>query len=407
LNALIKDKKYSMVKIHGAKKNIITGEDTSASLITTISSLGKDREKGETFAIEGYKKPLVNAILNNRTLVVMGYSGSDDFSIGPLLNEFPNLNKIIWMEHADTNLEIYKIQKADASSKKGVYPKSATTLSTLSKKFAYEIDYLVGRTSDIISKEFSPLFSIRPGEGKIVPKADCVVGFEEWVRTVYPDISEIKKFGMTSLIFSDLANPERCLSVSERGKVLAEKKRDDKSLSFFLGTIGLIYDARGDYDNALKHYQESLRIAEQLGNLSIKAVYLNNIGMIYRVRGDYENALKHYQEALRIAEQLGNLKGKAAYLNTIGQTYKDRGDYENALKHYQEALRIAEQLGNLSNKATYLNNIGAIYDAREDSENALKSFEDALQIDEQLGDTQGKKIRLQWIEHIKNKKIKK
>jgi hypothetical protein len=49
---LIDNNKYSIYKIHGSKRNIVTNKDTSDSLITTISALGKEREEGETFAIE-------------------------------------------------------------------------------------------------------------------------------------------------------------------------------------------------------------------------------------------------------------------------------------------------------------------------------------------------------------------
>ena len=42
----------------------------------------------------------------------------------------------------------------------------------------------------------------------------------------------------------------------------------------------------------------------KLGNLSGKAMDLNNIGEIYRAKGNYPEALKRYEEAIKIDEKL-------------------------------------------------------------------------------------------------------
>jgi hypothetical protein len=107
---LIADGKYLVYKLHGSKKNIITGEDTKDSLVTTLSALGREREAGETFAIESFKKPAVHRLLEGRILVVMGYSGSDDFDIGPTLKELHNLSHLVWINHSsELTPEIFPI----------------------------------------------------------------------------------------------------------------------------------------------------------------------------------------------------------------------------------------------------------------------------------------------------------
>ena len=51
---LVDDGKYSLYKIHGSKRDIIKKKNTQKSIITTITALGKNREEGETFAIEPF-----------------------------------------------------------------------------------------------------------------------------------------------------------------------------------------------------------------------------------------------------------------------------------------------------------------------------------------------------------------
>ncbi|MHA1146526.1 MAG: SIR2 family protein, partial [Candidatus Helarchaeota archaeon] len=91
---------YPICKIHGSKKNIITGKLTTKSMITTISSLGKERESLETFTIEPYKRAFVENATKNKSLIILGYSGSDDFDLGPTLEELTDVSEIIWINHA-------------------------------------------------------------------------------------------------------------------------------------------------------------------------------------------------------------------------------------------------------------------------------------------------------------------
>ncbi len=105
---------YSVYKIHGSKKNCITNQNTASSLITTMSALGREREEGKTFAIEPFKKPALNNLVNKRTLIVMGYSGTDDFDIGPALHEIKNLKRLIWIDHSlNPQIEIDFAKAAD------------------------------------------------------------------------------------------------------------------------------------------------------------------------------------------------------------------------------------------------------------------------------------------------------
>lgn len=86
-------------KIHGCIKNPKTGEDTRNSIVTTIDSFGKHKE-GEIFFVESFKKKLFEEICNGRTLIVMGYSGGDDFDIVPTLFHMKGIKRIIWISHS-------------------------------------------------------------------------------------------------------------------------------------------------------------------------------------------------------------------------------------------------------------------------------------------------------------------
>lgn len=152
--SIYKQGKYPICKIHGSKKNIITNLDTSDSLVTDMTSFGKNRREGETFAMEPFKKPLANSLMQGQTLVVMGYSGGDDFDITPMLKEIRNLKRMIWIEHSSQKKpQIFKISKnqdfKSGNNSKSTTVKSSTVKSTteqllreLSNFMGYDI-YLI------------------------------------------------------------------------------------------------------------------------------------------------------------------------------------------------------------------------------------------------------------------------
>jgi tetratricopeptide (TPR) repeat protein len=171
------------------------------------------------------------------------------------------------------------------------------------------------------------------------------------------------------------------------GQVMPRVRKE--TLAGLIHNFGILLAHRGDYEVALQHYQESLKIEEELGNQAGVAISLHQIGTIYQYRGDYEAALRHYQESLKIKEELGNRAGVASSLHQIGRIYQDRGDYEAALRHYQESLKINEELGDRAGVASSLHQIGRIYQYRGDYEAALRHYQESLKIKEELGNRAG------------------
>ena len=62
-----------------------------------------------------------------------------------------------------------------------------------------------------------------------------------------------------------------------------------------------------------------------------------NRGVDYATQGDYENAIKEYDEAIRLDPQFA-----IAYINR-GSAYTDLEQYERAIEDYDEAIRLDPQ----------------------------------------------------------------
>jgi tetratricopeptide (TPR) repeat protein len=87
----------------------------------------------------------------------------------------------------------------------------------------------------------------------------------------------------------------------------------------------------GRLDEALADYN---RVLSMDVSLPIASLACQNRGNIYGIKGDYDRALRDYEQAIRL-----NPANAGAYVNRA-LTLVERGDYEAALKDYDEAIRF-------------------------------------------------------------------
>ncbi len=155
-----------------------------------------------------------------------------------------------------------------------------------------------------------------------------------------------------------------------------------KARSFIL--IGICYDEKSDYLQALKYYNYALEIYEKLNDKSGITRCYNNIGILYRYQGDYSRALEYYQKSLKIAEKFSDKIGISNSYNNIGIIYYYQDDYPKALEYFQKSLKIDEELGDKNGVSYCLNNIGMIYEHQNDYHEALKHYKESVSIKEEL-----------------------
>ena len=115
-------------------------------------------------------------------------------------------------------------------------------------------------------------------------------------------------------------------------------------------TFGLIYHDRGQFNDALKHFQLSLEICLESfpANHPRIAVTYNNIGSVYSSQSNHQQALNSYQLALDCVTNADhpNILSIITYTNNISSIYYHQEKYEDALDYLQRVLRLQiEHLG--------------------------------------------------------------
>ena len=406
-NLLTNEGKYAIYKIHGSKKNIITNADTHVSLITTISALGRERDE-KTFAIEDYKKPALVNLLEKRTLIVMGYSGSDDFDISPTLKELHNISKIIWINHTANEVpEIIAIEEnADINSES--LDGATSLLQDLvqnSTQFNLPIKiFKINVNTGIFVRKYlweSLLDGIKQPD--LVEISPAEFDYETWFQDALKPIDAFQKLLFTWELYYRLGHPDDALRIAERGLAMAEQQGNSNLISSFLNHSGLIYLDKGQPEKALNFYKKAL----DLEAAEKSSMILNNIAMVYKSQRDYQNAILWLKKALEVSKSTPKVIEKITILNNLGLTYYSDGKYQEAFEYYEQALEINKNLGDLGIKSRLLSNIGSVYFSQNDFEKALDKFQEALQISEELGDLNGVTVRLNNIASIYSQQGKK
>ncbi len=144
----------------------------------------------------------------------------------------------------------------------------------------------------------------------------------------------------------------------KEGLEVAEKYNVKPSLIAALGNLGNVYAAQNDFANALASHNRSMALETASGNPPSGPTLLN-IGNVYHGIGEYDLALKNYEEALKIFENGRSPGGMAFAVSNIGAVYLEQGQYEKALEYLLRAQQMKLKI--MPNDTESLSNIGAVF----------------------------------------------
>jgi tetratricopeptide (TPR) repeat protein len=119
--------------------------------------------------------------------------------------------------------------------------------------------------------------------------------------------------------------------------LMEASEQTPQTLALALNNRGNAFIAKGDYDLAIKDYDESIRLDEQ----SAKAFH--NRGLAYKKKGEHDRALADLDQAIKLDPYYTGAIALRA------QTHEGKGAYELALKDYDEAIRLQPGLASALN----------------------------------------------------------
>lgn len=165
--------------------------------------------------------------------------------------------------------------------------------------------------------------------------------------------------------------------------------------------IGRACGLRGDYLEAVKHYETSvalgLKQVKETGDFTRPIPTLNNLGDSLLALGELDRACGYLTQALELVERAGELFGQAIILTNLGSIALEVGDLPEALRLYSNALTIRRGLGDPKGIGRGEVRLGIVAVANGQTEEAELRLRSAISIFDGLGDAYEASIPRLWL----------
>jgi len=169
---------------------------------------------------------------------------------------------------------------------------------------------------------------------------------------------------------------------------VVEDETTNLTLGGLLCSLGTYYYERKQYEQALNHLQNSLKVYLRVlpdDDVRLTPTY-NNIGSIYHKQGLDEQALKYHRKAYEIQKSSTNpdMDSVAAYVGNMASVLVKLGRYKEAVSYLELDLQIKQKLHPNNDHpdvaSRYHNLAGAQYRLHQYSE-ALENYQKCLDIE--------------------------
>jgi tetratricopeptide (TPR) repeat protein len=137
-------------------------------------------------------------------------------------------------------------------------------------------------------------------------------------------------------------------------------------------TLAELYSAKGDFEEAIPYWQETIENKELLGDARGLALAYGGLARAYVGLGRFDQAIQVYHQAIALEPRL------AVNHNALGYLYFELGRYDDAIAAYKRAAEIDP------NYADPHNGIGNVYAQIGRFDAAVAEYERALVLDPKL-----------------------
>jgi len=183
--------------------------------------------------------------------------------------------------------------------------------------------------------------------------------------------------------------------------LLIERKLNDKYwIANALNAFGIVCDNCEKFEDALKYYQESIFIYDEISHTrntrQERTAALGNISEVYKHLHNYNLALKYLNEAWILNNSMGS-PGIASNYNDMSDIYLNQKHYDLAINYALKAKDIADSIGALDEKEYSLNNLSQAYAATGKYANAYNYYKQYIAVKDSVksAETQKKITALQ------------
>jgi len=180
----------------------------------------------------------------------------------------------------------------------------------------------------------------------------------------------------------------KALEILNKSLKISQEVNDLSTAASVLTGIGDVYENMQNQNMAMNYYNRSLKLREKINDLSGVAYMLFNIAYIYSNQNNFEKAIEYYHKCYDVSVEAKDDTKMANALSNVANIYNNQGNIPKAIDYWTKGLKIQEKAGNKQGAAVSLNNIGFVYSNLGDT-NALSFFRKSLKLNKEIGDKRG------------------
>jgi predicted ATPase/class 3 adenylate cyclase/tRNA A-37 threonylcarbamoyl transferase component Bud32 len=151
-----------------------------------------------------------------------------------------------------------------------------------------------------------------------------------------------------------------------------------------LGQLGRIAMWQSEKDESLRYLNEALDISHELDDKATRLFLLRQIGNV-GYRDDPATARSRLEESIRLAQEIGDRENEANGLNSLANLAMFQDRHAEAAGHYNRALEIVREMGNRYSEAMILGNLGFAWAEAGDNTQGEQAFRRVLAITREIG----------------------
>lgn len=382
--------KSILFKIHGS-----LGRGNAAEALSSVALAV--RQVGRGLSVRQTR--LLGALVEERPLIVLGYSGRDDFDILPALLNVRRTAPGLWVIH-ERDSSIHPI--AGPARRRS----EARPAVECARAWLGSLDLFAGETSEMLD-----LLRPRRGFGRLQIRFPEVAEPPSDAWMPEPDASavavlyalvEARAFELARRVFQHAtkrrrASPRlliaRAVVLEKYGtdlraaadaarKARTASKREPADLrALILDQSGVIARRRGHYRLALGFYDQALKIARPSRCPEWLLMQIRShraVALEYLDRR--AEALREHRRVAEYEKRTGDLRGFAKSLNNIGIVHMNQHQWKAALAALVQSCALKRDLGDHRGMGQSLHNLGKLHFLRGDYGSAEKTFLDSLRI---------------------------
>lgn len=167
---------------------------------------------------------------------------------------------------------------------------------------------------------------------------------------------------------------------------LASAERDRRIIADVNRRVGSIMLRRGEFAQASEYLQEGRRLAEEGDDIHTLVDIFYDMGGLHERIGENDLAIEFFNRSRELAHSIGEEMGEGKALYGIGRVYENLLDYDTAIKFKKEALLVLEKIGDANETAKVSTSLGNDLRALGDMDNSLKYQEKAINLAQSVGD---------------------